>query len=196
VLLNMTWLANSLWELIGPKSKQSKKLTTTRQRTLVPTSHNDAARQAITLAKGELKASKASKTSMQDRYDAIVVEMKQTYHVQVRKWRKNSSGLAWELRYRDGSTKRFIAAPYPRGPMSCAIFLHEIGHHAIGLGLHRPRCLEEYVVWMWALDTMRKRGFNVTPAVEKRVDRSLRYAVRKARRRGLRELPAELVPYL
>jgi hypothetical protein len=43
---------------------------------------------------------------------------------------------------------------------------------------------------------MRERGFNVTPAVEKRVHNSLRYAVRKARRRGLRALPEELRHYV
>jgi hypothetical protein len=196
VLLDMTWLANSLWELIGGKTQKLVRVQKASPKTSAKQRIEQAKRQA-TEAKSQIsRGAVKAKTSMQDRYDAIVVEMKKTYNVQVRKWRKNSSGLAWEIRYRDGSTKKFIAAPYPRGPMSCAIFLHEIGHHAIGLGVHRPRCLEEYVVWTWALDTMRKRGFNVTPAVEKRVDRSLRYAVRKARRRGLRELPPELVPYL
>jgi hypothetical protein len=48
---------------------------------------------------------------------------------------------------------------------------------------------------MRALDQMRSRGLNVTAAVEKRVAESLRYAVRKARRRGLKRLPPELLPY-
>ena len=91
---------------------------------------------------------------------------------------------------------RLIEAPRPRGPMSCAVFLHEVGHHAIGFGRYRPRCLEEYHAWRWALAEMRARGFSVTPAVERRVTEALRYAVDKARRRGLRRLPAELVPYL
>ena len=43
---------------------------------------------------------------------------------------------------------------------------------------------------------MREYGFNVTPAVEKRMADSLRYAVEKAARRGLKRVPAELVPYL
>ena len=46
------------------------------------------------------------------------------------------------------------------------------------------------------LETMRERGFNVTPAVERRMAESLHYAVTKARRRGLKRLPGELVPYL
>jgi hypothetical protein len=133
---------------------------------------------------------------MQDRYEALVREMKATYGVRVRKWRTSSSGCAWEVLYHDGSTTRLIEAPRPRGPMSCAIFLHEIGHHAIGFGRYRPRCLEEYHAWRWALDTMRDRGFNVTAAVERRRDEALRYALAKARRRGLRRVPVELVPYL
>jgi hypothetical protein len=133
---------------------------------------------------------------MQDRYDALVEEMKATYRVRVRKWRKSSSGVAWTVRYiQSGRIVKLIEAPYPRGPMSCAIFLHEIGHHAIGLGVHKPRCLEEYVVWVWALNTMRERGFNVTPAVERRMERSMRYAVAKAKRRGLREIPPQLLAY-
>ena len=46
-----------------------------------------------------------------------------------------------------------------------------------------------------ARDTMRHRGFNVTPAVEKRMTESLKWAVAKARRRGLKHLPAELLAY-
>ena len=96
----------------------------------------------------------------------------------------------------DGSSARLVEAPYPRGPMSCAIFLHEVGHHAIGFGRYRPRCLEEYHAWRWSLDTMREYGFNVTPAVQRRMADSLRYAVHKALRRGLKRVPRELEPYL
>ena len=133
---------------------------------------------------------------MQDRYDALVLEMKHVHGIRVRKWRSSSTGVAWTIRYADGRIVKLIESPYPRGPMSCAIFLHEVGHHAIGLGVHRPRCLEEYHVWMWSLREMRARGFNVTPAVEKRVTESMRYAVAKARRRGLARLPEELRAYV
>ncbi len=132
----------------------------------------------------------------QQRYDDLVLEMKATYRVRVRKWRQNSSGCAWQVQYADGTISNLIESPYPRGPMSCAIFLHEIGHHAIGLGTYRLRCLEEYHAWHWSLQMMRIRGFNVTPAVERRMAESLRYAVDKARRRGLRDLPAELCPFV
>jgi hypothetical protein len=163
----MSWVARTLWDLIGksrPPEAPARNSGVTRSR----------------------------KRPVQDRYDALVVEMKRAYGIRVRKWRTSSSGCAWEVRYSNGSMARLIEAPYPRGPMSCAIFLHEIGHHAIGFRTYRPRCLEEYHAWMWALDTMRERGLNVTPAVEKRMADSLRYAVGKARRRGLRDLPGEL----
>ena len=80
--------------------------------------------------------------------------------------------------------------------MSCAVFLHEVGHHAIGLGAYRPRCLEEYHAWRWSLETMLELGFNVTDAVRRRRDESLHYAIAKASRRGLKRLPVELVPFL
>lgn len=133
---------------------------------------------------------------MQSKYDAVVEEMKRAHSVRIRKWRKNSSGVAYEIRYRNGEVVKLIESPYPRGPVSCAIFLHEIGHHAIGLGVYRPRCLEEYQVWMWALGEMRNRGFNITPAVHKRVRDSLRYAVAKAKRRGMKGIPAELAEFV
>jgi hypothetical protein len=79
--------------------------------------------------------------------------------------------------------------------MSAAIFLHEVGHHAIGFNVYKPRCLEEYHAWAWAVAEMERRGLNVTDAVRKRMAESLRYAVDKARRRGLREVPPELRPF-
>ena len=133
---------------------------------------------------------------MQRRYDELVIEMKKTHGVRVVKWRNSTSGCAWEVSYGDGTVRRLIEAPYPRGPMSCAVFLHEIGHHAIGLRTYRPRCLEEFHAWRWALVEMEQRGLNVTEGVRKRRDAALRYAVGKAVRRGLKKLPSELVPYL
>jgi hypothetical protein len=137
-----------------------------------------------------------AKGSMQARYDALVEEMKTTYGLRVRKWRSSTTGCAWEVHYTNGAVSRLIESPRPRGPMSCAVFLHEVGHHAIGLGRYRPRCLEEYYAWKWSLDTMREHGFNVTAAVEKRMAESLQYAVAKARRRGLKRIPQPLLAYV
>ncbi len=136
------------------------------------------------------------RTATHARYDALVVQMKRTYGIRVRKWRRSTTGCAWVVRYSDGTESRLIEAPYPTGPVSCAIFLHEVGHHAIGFSSCRLRCLEEYHAWQWALNEMRARDLNVTDRVQRRMTESLRYALRKARSRGLKTLPEELRPYL
>jgi hypothetical protein len=183
----MTRISRTLWDLLAASSKPAKsalRRQAARRRPALPT---------------QKAASTSSRpcTPMQAKYDALVEEMKRVHGVRVRKWRKSSSGVAWTIRYiHTGRIVKLIEAPYPRGPMSCAIFLHEIGHHAIGLGVYKPRCLEEYEVWKWALSTMRARGFNVTASVERRVDRSMRYAVAKATRRGIQHLPDVLHQFL
>jgi hypothetical protein len=134
--------------------------------------------------------------SMQARYDALVRDMKRVHGVRVVRWRSSTSGCAWQVYYADGSTARLIESPYPRGPMSCAVFLHEIGHHAIGFGTYRPRCLEEYHAWRWSFEAMIAGGFNVTEAVRRRRDEALHHAIRKAVRRGLKRLPVELAPFV
>ncbi len=121
--------------------------------------------------------------------------MLQRYSVRVRKWRSSMSGVAWQLKYTDGRLVNLIESPRPKGPMSIAVFLHEIGHHAIGFNRYKPRCLEEYHAWMWALGAMEHHGLNITDAVRHRIALSLWYAVSKARRRGLAQLPPELEPY-
>ena len=132
----------------------------------------------------------------QARYDALVELMCSTHKVKVRKWRTSMSGVAFIMRRRDGSSPaRYIEAPRPKGPMSAAVFLHEIGHHAIGLGIHKPRCLEEYLAWQWSLEAMRAHGIQITDSVDHRVKLSLWYAVDKAARRGLKQFPPELEPY-
>jgi hypothetical protein len=132
---------------------------------------------------------------MRRKYEAMRTESLARYGVRVRKYRSSMSGCAWEVHYADGKIARLIEAPRPTGPMSAAVFLHEIGHHAIGLGAYRPRCLEEYHAWAWALAEMERRGLNVTDRVRQRMAHSLHYAVLKARRRGLKRLPPELEPY-
>lgn len=137
----------------------------------------------------------AGKGASAARYEAVARLMLSRYGVRVRKWRSGTSGVAWQLSYADGRVARLIEAPRPRGPISAAVFLHEIGHHAIGFGTYRPRCLEEYYAWRFALERMREHGLNITPRVHARVDGALRYAVAKARRRGLKVVPVELRPY-
>ncbi|MDP7008654.1 MAG: hypothetical protein QGI78_03685 [Phycisphaerales bacterium] len=137
-----------------------------------------------------------SSRSIQAKYDAIVEQMKKTYGFRIRKWRSSMSGCAWELKDRQGNISRMVESPYPKGPMSCAIFLHEVGHHAIGFHVYKPRCLEEYYAWKWSLESMEHHGVRITKNVLKRRDESLQYALAKAVRRGLKEIPEELLPYL
>lgn len=131
-----------------------------------------------------------------DRYDRVIAEMVVRYGVKVRRWRKSMSGVAYEIEYRDGTRKRLIESPRPRSPLSMAIFLHEIGHHAIGLGKYKPRCLEEYHAWMFSLRAMEENGLEISDKVRTRVQRSLEYAVSKAARRGIKNLPPELHEYI
>jgi hypothetical protein len=139
----------------------------------------------------------ASATAVrQARYDALVDEMKAAHGFRVRAWRRSMSGCAWEVVYRDGRRQRMLESPYPKSPLSCAIFLHEVGHHAIGLGVVRPRCLEELRAWQWSLATMEEQGLVIDERVRDRFRRSMEYAVAKAARRGIKSLPAELTPYL
>jgi len=125
-------------------------------------------------------------------YDALVAEMKAAYGFRVRRWRRSMSGCAWELRFRDGRVRRMLESPYPKSPLSCAIFLHEVGHHAIGLGAVRPRCLEELRAWQWSFAAMESRGLEIDDRTRERFRRSMEYAVAKATRRGIARLPEEL----
>ncbi len=133
---------------------------------------------------------------IQKKYDALVDKMKETYGFKIRKWRTSMSGCAWELKDKRGNTYRMLESPYPKGPMSCAIFLHEVGHHAIGFHTYKPRCLEEYYAWEWSIQAMKVNDINITKNVMKRRDNALQYAVGKALRRGLKRVPVELEPYI
>jgi hypothetical protein len=133
--------------------------------------------------------------SASQRYEVMYKTMLNEHGVRVRKWRSSSSGVAWQLKWHDGTTSRLIESPKPKGPMSAAIFLHEIGHHAIGFDTYKPRCLEEFHAWMYSLVELESWGIQITQAVRDRVHDSLYYAVGKAKRRGLQKLPPELIVY-
>ena len=188
----MTWFATTLWEMLAPPQRKGALRPSPKAAPRCETIAESVQRRPSATA---VLAPPRARRGMQERYDALVEEMKSAYGFRVRKWRKSSSGVAYVIRYHDGRSVKLLESPYPRGPMSCAIFMHEVGHHAIGLGTYKPRCLEEYHVWVWALREMRQRGFNVTEAVEKRMHDSMKYAVRKATRRGLQALPVELRQY-
>jgi hypothetical protein len=182
----------TLWDLIEPMK---------RALGLAPAKRPGRARRGKAKRRARVKGLPpeqpgARGAAAQERYEAITREMLETHGLRVRKWRRSMSGLAWITEYTDGTVARCVEAPRPRSPMSMAIFLHEVGHHVIGLGTYKPRCMEEYHAWMYALREMEKRGVPVTDRVKLRVKRSLQYAVAKASRRGIRSIPEELRPYL
>jgi len=126
----------------------------------------------------------------------IVEEMKRRYDIRIRRWRSSMSGKAWRVYYHDGRAANWIESPRPKTPISLAIFLHEVGHHVIGFQKYRRRCEEEYHVWMWALNAMRRYGVKPDFKVQRRVMLSMQYAVGKAVRRGIKEIPESLLRYL
>jgi hypothetical protein len=130
-------------------------------------------------------------------FDSIVRDVKARHGVRVRRWRRQMSGCAWRVDYSDGRQIRWIEAPYPKTPISLAIFLHEVGHHAIGFDCYPVECEEEYHVWLWALAQMRHYGVAPDAAVDRRFERSMQYAVNKEfrRRRGEGE-PLQLPEHL
>jgi len=130
------------------------------------------------------------------RYDEVVRLMLAQHNIRVRKWRKSMSGIAWKVRYQDGTIVNLIESPRPKTSLSMAIFLHEIGHHAIGFDVYKPRCLEEFHAWRWSLQAMEAHSLPISDRVRYRVAASLHYAVGKAKRRGIKAVPAELTPYI
>src|SRR5687768_15970421 len=118
--------------------------------------------------------------------------MKSGNDVRIHRWRSNMAGCAWRVRFSDVREINWIVSPYPKSPISLSIFLHEVGHHVIGFDRYRLRCEEEYHAWRWAIDAMRGRGVEPDEKVKRRVELSMRYAVGKAMRRGLKQLPESL----
>jgi len=125
-------------------------------------------------------------------FKQIVQRSKDQYEIKVRRWRKHMSGCAWRVYHHDGRVVNWIESPEPKTPISLAIFLHEVGHHAIGFEKYKRRCEEEYHVWLWALAEMRRFGVEPDAKVKRRFDLSMRYAVSKAQRRGIKTLPEAL----
>jgi hypothetical protein len=142
-----------------------------------------------------LSYTRADSSGAMEDFTSIVERIKQEHGVRVRKWRRKMTGCAWQVRYRNGVTVRWIEAPYPKTPISLSIFLHEVGHHVIGFEAYRTRCEEEYHVWTWAIEQMRELGVEPDESVLNRFELSMRYAVAKAIRRGIKQLPQPLMQF-
>ena len=78
--------------------------------------------------------------------------------------------------------------------MSLAVFLHEVGHHAIGFERFARGCEEEFHAWEWAVAEMRRLGVEPDARTLRRVEMSMRYAVWQTERRGA-AVPAGLSGY-
>lgn len=129
-------------------------------------------------------------------YTAIVAFYKQRYGIRVRRWRRTMSGCAWRALFRDGRTANWIESPRPKTTLSLAIFLHEVGHHAIGFDKYPVGCVEEYHVWCWAIEQLRFLQIDLDARVKRRFQLSMQYAVSKAVRRGLKHVPEDLLSFL
>lgn len=129
-------------------------------------------------------------------FSNIIEQMKQRYDIRIRRWRSNMSGCAWRVYHHDGRVVNWIEAPVPKTPISLAIFLHEVGHHVIGFEKYKKRCEEEYHVWIWAINQMRELGVEPDERVHRRFKLSMQYAVGKAVRRGVKQLPEPLAQFL
>ena len=141
-----------------------------------------------------LRSPTDSTVAMRD-YGGIVSQIKKRYGIRVKRWRTNMTGCAWQVRYRDGRVIRWIESPRPKSPISLAIFLHEVGHHVIGFEAYKRRCEEEYHAWRWAIETMRELGVEPDQRVLQRFELSMAYAVDKALRRGIKDLPEILTQF-
>ncbi len=192
----------TLWDLLTPSAPQ--KHPRANQRTQADTQRAHAAVRAeaespvLTTRKASRPRAKplARNHAAIARYESLTRQLLAEHNIRVRKWRSSMTGVAWQVHYENGSTTRLIEAPRPRGPMSAAIFLHEVGHHAIGFYRYKPRCLEEHHAWAWALAAMQQHNIPITDAVNRRVRLSMRYAIHKAQRRGIKALPPEMLAYL
>lgn len=186
----------TLWDLLTGSSKDSRRREARRQQARAVTMAQSVLPDALVPMPDPEPVLNQARLPMRDRYERAAREMLVEHSVRVRKWRSNMSGVAWQVTYADGTVSRLIEAPRPRGPVSASVFLHEIGHHAIGFHRYSPRCLEEHMAWMFSLEMMTRYELNITEGVRRRVRQSMRYAIAKARRRGLKNLPEELAIYL
>ncbi|MBC7783415.1 MAG: hypothetical protein H7144_06200 [Burkholderiales bacterium] len=143
-----------------------------------------------------IPAARADDTASMADFDHIVNSLKDRYDIRVRRWRKTMTGCAWRVYFHDGRAINWVEAPYPKSPISLAIFLHEIGHHVIGFSTYKRRCEEEYHAWVWAIREMKKLGVAADRRVQERFARSMEYAVAKAMRRGIKTLPRQLATFL
>jgi hypothetical protein len=97
----------------------------------------------------------------------------------LRATRSGSSGIAYTR-----SDDWGIEAPRPRGPVSFAIFAHEVGHQLLHRNAKPPRWVREVEAWTFALACFPAFGLAGVDKAEARARRSVGYAFAKSIRRN------------
>jgi hypothetical protein len=104
------------------------------------------------------------------------------------------------IKYRNAMSGRAIIAkaeiktPIPKTAKSFAIFAHEVGH--IVNGEIKPSCMCEYKAEMFARDCFKEYGFKMPRIVKNRQIWYICYSLAQALNRGMKNIPAELKPYV
>jgi hypothetical protein len=99
--------------------------------------------------------------------------------VNVRKWRNNTTGVAYTKADDWG-----IESPRPVGPVSFGVFAHEVGHQMLHRHNSKPRWLEEIEAWEYALEQFDRFELPGKDKCKEDARKSLLYAAKKAERRA------------
>lgn len=181
----------TLWDMLRPPARVAEQKVADTTTTEVTAAAPKVVREVASSPRRK-RAKREKAPTKAERFEAIARVQLERYAIRVRKWRRGMTGIAWYVTYADGRVQRLIEAPRPKTEMSLAILLHEVGHHAIGFNTYKPRCLEEYHAWQYAFRAMAEHGVEITEPVKRRYDASMRYAIGKATRRGIKAIPEEL----
>ena len=181
----------TLWDMLRPPARVAEQKVADTKAAETQVVEPKIAREVASSPRRK-RAKREKAPTKAERFEAIARVQLERYAIRVRKWRRGMTGIAWYVTYTDGRVQRLIEAPRPKTEMSLAILLHEVGHHAIGFNTYKPRCLEEYHAWQYAFRAMAEHGVEITEPVKRRYDASMRYAIGKATRRGIKAIPEEL----
>jgi hypothetical protein len=118
-----------------------------------------------------------------NRYEVAGAALLMASRVEVARYRKRTTGVAWEE-----NGRMLIECPRPRGPVSFCTMAHEIAHHLLNHVCQpklRPRWVEETEAWDWALEALARFDLPGIERAEADAERCLAYAYAKAIRRGV-----------
>lgn len=113
-------------------------------------------------------------------YETAFTQLLKESGCTVRRYRTHLSGIAF-TRADDWG----IEVPMPTTPLRFGIAAHEVGHQMLHRFNSIPRWQEEWEAWDFALKQFDRFGLAGAEKCLPRVGRNLRYAARKAERRGV-----------